>query len=227
MEYLQVQNIAKQTMEYIQTKIKPGTKLTAIRKMCEDKMLSLGADSFWYWDIGAFCFAGDETIISVSGKEYETSEKIIEENDIITIDLSPQNKGIWGDYARTIIVENGKVIEKTEDISNMEWKNGLMMEDQLHLEMMRFVTLNITFEGLFYYMNDFINQNGFINLDFMGNLGHSIVKSKAERIYIEKGNDTKLSDVLMFTFEPHISGSAYGYEKADIHYFESGAFSKL
>ena len=45
--------------------------------------------------------------VSVSGKQYVTSDKIIENNDIITIDLSPEVGNIWGDYARTIIVENG------------------------------------------------------------------------------------------------------------------------
>ena len=41
----------------------------------------MGADSFWYWDIGAFVFAGDETCVSVSGKKYATSDKkIAEEN---------------------------------------------------------------------------------------------------------------------------------------------------
>ena len=36
-------------------------------------------------------------------------------------------------------------------------------------------------------------KEGFINLDFMGNLGHSIVKDKNDRVYTEKGecaNDT-------------------------------------
>lgn len=34
-------------------------------------MLSHGADSFWYWDVGAFVFAGDKTAVSVSGREYK------------------------------------------------------------------------------------------------------------------------------------------------------------
>ena len=58
--------------------------------------------------MGAFVFAGDETTLSVSGKEYTTSKRVIAENDIITIDLSPQNGDTWGDYARTIIIEKGK-----------------------------------------------------------------------------------------------------------------------
>ena len=59
---------AKQTIEYIKKVIKPEINLLEIRKLCEEKMLELGADSFWYWNVGAFVFAGDETTISVSCK---------------------------------------------------------------------------------------------------------------------------------------------------------------
>ena len=52
--------------------------------MCENKMLEPGADSFWYWDIDAFVFAGDETSISISETKYQTSNRIIEQNDIET-----------------------------------------------------------------------------------------------------------------------------------------------
>ncbi len=96
MEYYQVQKIAKDTIEYAKQHIKSGMSLLEIRKMCEEKMWELGADSFWYWDVGAFVFAGEETTISVSGKEYKTSDRIIEQDDIITIDLSPQNINVWG-----------------------------------------------------------------------------------------------------------------------------------
>ena len=103
--YSRIQMVAKQTIEYIKKIIKPGMNLLEIRKFCEEKLLELGADSFWYWDVGAFVFAGDETTVSVSGKQYVTSDRVIGNNDIITIDLSPQAGNIWGDYARTIIVE--------------------------------------------------------------------------------------------------------------------------
>lgn len=66
--YSQIQQIAKQTIAYIKKIIKQGMKLLDIRKLCEKKLLELGADSFWYWDVGAFVFAGDETTVSVSGK---------------------------------------------------------------------------------------------------------------------------------------------------------------
>jgi Xaa-Pro aminopeptidase len=197
--------------------------LLEIRKLCEEKLLESGADSFWYWGVGAFVFAGDETTVSVSGKQYVTTDRVIANNDIITIDLSPQAGNIWGDYARTIVVENGNVVDDIEKIENPEWKSGLQMEEKLHAELVAFVTSETAFEELYYHMNEFIVENGFVNLDFMGNLGHSIVKDKGDRIYIEKGNTTKLGKVKYFTFEPHIAfpDSRYGYKKENIYYFDA------
>ena len=229
LDYAKTQSIAKQTIEYIKKNIRPNQNLREIRELCEEKLLGLGADVFWYWDVGAFVFAGDETTVSVSGKQYVTSDKIIENNDIITIDLSPQVSNIWGDYARTIIVENGEVVDDIELIQNQEWKSGLQMEEKLHTELFRFVTKETTFEELYYHMNEFIVENGFVNLDFMGNLGHSIVKVKSDRIYIEKGNKAKLGEVNYFTFEPHIAfpDSKYGYKKENIYYFDETGLVEL
>ena len=216
-------------MHDIRQVIKPGMCLTQIRQLCEEKMLALGADSFWYWDVGAFCFAGEDTTVSVSGKHYQTSDRRIQKNDIITIDLSPQCGQIWGDYARTIILENGQVTDKISTIKNAEWKAGLQMEDLLHAELKRFATPETSFEELYYHINEMICQNGFENLDFMGNLGHSIVQRKGDRIYIEKGNTAKLSAVSLFTFEPHIcrNGGKYGYKKENIYYWEDGTLFEL
>ena len=229
MNYREVQNIARQTMHYIRQVIKPYMNLKQIRQLCEDKMLELGADSFWYWDVGAFCFAGEETTISVSGKKYTTSDKLIQENDIITIGLSPQSNNIWGDYARTIIIENGQVVEEICDIQNEEWRKGLQMEEMLHAEMKKYVRPETSFEALYYYINELICQSGYENLDFMGNLGHSIVKNKEDRIYIEKGNQSKLCDVSFFTFEPHIrmKKSGYGFKKENIYYFKGDELLEL
>ncbi len=227
--YRRVQHAAKQTIDYIKSIIKPKMNLREIRKACEEKLLELGADSFWYWDVGALVFAGEGTTVSVSGKQYVTADRYIDNNDIITIDLSPQIGNIWGDYARTIIVENGKVVDDIELIQNQEWKSGLQMEKKLHTELLSFVTKETTFEELYYHMNEFIVENGFVNLDFMGNLGHSIVKAKSDRIYIEKGNKAKLGEVNYFTFEPHIAfpDSKYGYKKENIYYFDGDVLVEL
>ena len=229
MEYFEVQKIAKDTIDYIKNEICTGMKLTDVRRLCEEKMLALGADSFWYWDVGAFVFSGDETTVSVSGREYVTSDRLIAADDIITIDLSPQCGNIWGDYARTMILEDGSVVDDINGIRNAEWRNGLLMEEELHAELLRFVTPQTTFEELYFHINQLITDRGFINLDFLGNLGHSIVKDKNNRIYTEKGNTAPLSSVDYFTFEPHISvkGSKYGYKKENIYYFADGSLKEL
>ena len=228
MTYKEVQQTAKDTIEFARKEIRAGMTLTEIRKMCESKLLELGADSFWYWDVGAFVFAGDDTTLSVSGREYKTSTRTIAANDIITVDLSPQKDNIWGDYARTLIVQNGRVADDKE-ITDTEWRRGIETEKLLHKEMRRFVKPETTFEELFYYMNAFIEKQGFKNLDFMGNLGHSIVKNKDERIYIEKGNGARLDSVKFFTFEPHISilGSKFGFKRENIYYFADGKLEEL
>ena len=225
----EMQNLNRDTIEFASKVIAPGMSLIKLRKLCEEYMLSHGADSFWYWDIGAFVFAGDKTAVSVSGREYETDHHIIKSNDIITIDLSPQNNHIWGDYARTLIVENGSIVKGVEQIRNCEWRNGLKMENALHEAMLDFINENTTFDELFYYINELITSGGYVNLDFLGNLGHSIVKNKRQRIYIEKGNKEKLSAVEAFTFEPHISlpGSVYGFKKENIYSFNSGIILEL
>lgn len=159
MQYAEVQSIAKKTIEFIKEHIHPGMTLLEVRNICESKMLELGADSFWYGDVGAFVFAGDETTLSVSGKEYITSDRVISGNDIITIDLSPQNGDTWGDYARTVIIENDSVVE-SDNVSSDEWKKGLQMEEYLHEEMCKFVTPETTFEELYYYINGIIEEKG-------------------------------------------------------------------
>jgi hypothetical protein len=69
------------------------------------------------------------------------------------------------------------------------------MEEALHAELLRFATPQTTFDELYFHINQLISDCGFINLDFLGNLGHSIVKDKNDRIYTEKGNTALLDAV--------------------------------
>lgn len=225
----EMQNLARKTMAYLKENIKIGMSLKQVKELCENYMINNGADSFWYWNVGAFVFSNTDTTLSISAKNYEVSNTTIKENDIITVDLSPQVNHYWGDYARTIIIENGNIINSIHSIHNDEWKKGLLMEEYLHQKLKEIVTVDMTFEELYFKMNDFIKKKGLINLDYKGNLGHSINKKQEDRIYIEKGNKTKLSEVSMFTFEPHIriSNSNYGFKKEDIYYFENNTLVQL
>lgn len=229
MTHDEVQKIAKEAMRYLQEVIRPGMNLKDVRSICESKMLESGADSFWYWDVGALVFSGDETRVSVSGREYRTADRVIRENDIVTVDLSPQSGDVWGDYARTIIIEDGCVCRDVNDIQTVEWREGLLAEVRIHEEMRAFVGENTTFEQLYAELNRRIERMGYVNLDFAGNLGHTIEQKKENRRYIEKGCGLRLADAGCFTFEPHIGkrGSQFGFKREDIYCFEVGGLKRL
>lgn len=229
MNHSEVQNIAKSVMKYLKEKIRAGMSLKSLRELAEAKLMELGATDFWYYGIGAFVFSGEETVLSLSGRNYVTPDRLIEENDIVTVDLSPQVGDVWGDYARTIIIENGRAICTSDGVNNREWHDGLITEEKLHRELLSFAAPEMTFEQLYKHMNEFISAQRYVNLDFAGNLGHSIEKRKEDRIYIERGNSARLDSVKLFTFEPHIkrAGGRYGFKKENIYYFDGGVLKEL
>lgn len=47
----EMQNLNRATIEHASKVIVPGMTLIELRKLCEEYMLSHGADSFWYWDV--------------------------------------------------------------------------------------------------------------------------------------------------------------------------------
>ncbi|WP_297418674.1 M24 family metallopeptidase [Clostridium sp.] len=224
----EVQQIAKTVMTEISNKIEVGMKEYEIVELGESLLKENGINKFWYYNIGAFVFVGERTTISISGKEYKASDLAIKENDIITIDLSPEKDGFWGDYARTIVVQDRKVIRESFD-SNSELGQGLNIEVQLHKYLAEIVNESMTFEELYCIMNEKILQLGYENLDFAKNLGHSIELHKENRKYIEKSNKMKLREVNCFTFEPHIKkqNGKYGYKMENIYYFDNGKIIEL
>ncbi|MDP4147460.1 MAG: M24 family metallopeptidase [Bacillota bacterium] len=224
----EVQNIAKLVMKDIASNIKVGMKEYEVVELGEDLLRRRGIQRFWYYDIGAFVFVGDRTTKSISGREYEPGNTAIKENDIITIDLSPEKDGFWGDYARTVIMEEGKVIRDASQ-TNLEFGEGLKTEEQLHKHLIEIASETMSFEELYYCMNEKIDSLGYENLDFAKNLGHSIELQKEDRKYIEKGNKLKLNEVSCFTFEPHIrkQNGKYGYKMENIYYFSNGKLKEL
>lgn len=229
-DYFEMQDLGRATIQYAKEIVRPGMNLRIFRAKCENYLLEHGADSFWWRGVGAFVYAGDETAVSVVPDEgYQATDREIQENDIITIDLSPQRNLVWGDYARTIILQDGEVVEQLSEIRNLQWRQGLLMEAFLHGELLNIATEEMLFEELHGRMDALVEEKGYRNLDCLGNFGHSIETRDEDRIYIEPGNYAKLGSVKMFTFEPHIAlpGSKYGYKKENIYYFKNNKLKIL
>lgn len=217
-KYFIVQNIAKETMIFLKNEVTSGMTEIDIRSIAEDKLLELGADSFWYYNVGALVLIGERTIISKSGKNYKATTMKIKKNDIVTVDLSPALGGYWGDYARTIIVGDRKIFQK-----------GFDFENYLHQYFRKVISPEISMGELFDSVNRVIDENGYQNLDFNKNLGHTIEKKKEARKYFESGNAIKIKEIQYFTFEPHIryKNDKYGYKMENIYYFADGRLKEL
>lgn len=225
-KYRDVQSIAKETIRDLHSFIKEGVSERDIVIKAEEIMGDKGVLSFWYYDVGAFVHVGKRTTISESGKNYNPTDTLVGHNDIVTVDLSPQMDGYWGDYARTYVVQNGNSIEEDglEGQFENNSKTGIQVEKMLHKLFMCYVTPEMTFEDVYLHMNDVIKQHSFTNLDFAGNLGHTIEFSKENRRYFELGNKVKLSETNLFTFEPHIRqrDGEYGFKREDVYFFKDG-----
>lgn len=228
-QYHNVQSIAKATIGELKKLIKVGMSEREIVFTTEEIMRNKGIESFWYHGIGAFVHVGKRTTISESGRDYVPSETVVGRNDIVTIDLSPEVNIYWGDYARTLIIIDGNVIdeEMVEDAYNeftLEFSHRIDTEKKLHNAFIDVVKPDMTFDEVYLHMNEVIQHLGYINLDFSGNLGHTIEFDKDHRKYFELGNKTKLNEVSYFTFEPHIKhrDEEYGYKREDIYYFKNG-----
>lgn len=218
-----MQNVAREAMAMTRDALRPGLTLGEVRGLCEEHLLEMGVDGFWYWGVGAFIFAGSDTVTSVSGADYHTPDYVLGNDELVTIDLSPQRNGVWGDYARTLILENGTPLKDARETSNPQWSEGVRAEHRLHAQFRKVAAPSMTFHELAREMNNRITSLGFENLDFRGNLGHSIENDMAHRVFLEAGNHRRLDSVEMVTFEPHIRrpGGTFGYKHENIYHFHN------
>lgn len=225
-KYQHIQHITKDVLIEIIPKIQTQSTEKTIISDCVKLLKDKGITETWYHNTPAFVLLGSRSCLSISGREYFPYNEPIGDNNLITIDLSPLMGDIWGDCARSFVFKGDKVITSNYPI---EFSSGMMMEESLHDELLRYVTPDTTYEELYYYMNEMITREGFENLDFLGNLGHSINRNPRERLFIEKGNKSRLGDTELFTFEPHIreKNGRWGFKHEDIYYWDTRGKLKL
>ena len=227
-DHISVQSLAKSTLDELLNFIRPGVTEQQIALTAKDVMRRLGINDFWYHGVAALVLVGKRTTMSVSGRDYELTSTAVRSNDLVTIDLSPAVGKIWGDYARSIFVEDG-IASLQPNQTNVAWHRGFEMEVFLHDQLIEMATPNMTAHELWHRMNRSIEAHGFENLDFQRNLGHSIEQNLDDRVYIERGNRKRLSEFGLFTFEPHIceKGSDFGYKHEDIFFFSDGSLKAI
>ena len=217
------QNIARETMSELHHFIKVGMSEKEIETKAFELMTAKGSTSYWYHGVGALVLLGKRSIESMPGVEYVASkENKVAENDVVTIDLTPTFHGCWGDYARTIFIEDGIVAQEDNPQTSL-FRKGLETELYLHNKLKEYFAPQMTYEELFFKINEDIIALGFENLDVHGNLGHSVEMDEKDRIYIERGSTRSFEEVgKPFTLEPHIRlrGGSIGFKRENIYYFD-------
>lgn len=224
--YARIQNSAKDTVFDLLDFIRPGVTEKDIALKAKALLEQKGITQFWYYGVAALVLVGDRTTLSISGRDYIPADTSVQENDLVTIDLSPMDGELWGDYARSIYVEDS--VAKLAPTQNT-LAAGFNLESLLHGHLLDIAKPDMTAHELWVHMNAMIEECGFENLDFKGNLGHSIEKDMKQRRYIEKDNITPLRDFGLFTFEPHVrqKGQMRGFKHENIHFFAGAKLQPL
>ena len=218
------QALASESMAAVAAQLRCGMTEADIAALAEKEMRQRGAEGWWYHNVGALVLVGPErSLLSISGRDYIPSkESVLGENDLVSLDFSPILGGVWGDYARTIYMENGTPLLEPHAPASADFTQGYAMELRLHNALMDFARPETTYEDVWREMNALLTEEGWENRDFHGNLGHSIEETPSARIYLEKGNTASLGSYgKPFTFEPHICrrGGKWGFKREQIYAF--------
>ncbi|MFM0289154.1 M24 family metallopeptidase [Paraburkholderia megapolitana] len=222
-----VQVAAKEVLQRLAEHITPESTEASIATAAAAMLADRGYPDTWYYSCPALVLLGSRSKVSLSGRIYEPGSEPVGLWNLVTVDLSPRRGDVWGDCARSFYVEEG--VARIEPVSP-EFVSGYETERRLHQKMRLFVRPDTSFHDLYEFANEQIRVEGFENLDFLGNVGHSICARRDDRLYIEAGNHRRLGEVGCFTFEPHISqpGGRWGFKHENIYYFDdSGAVVEL
>ena len=129
--------------------------------------------------------------------------------------------------ARNYVPDMNNCLEAKELVDEYE---GLEAELELHRILKEELSPDMTYEEVYQILTEEIHELGFVNLDFHGNLGHSIETDEKKRICLEMGNNKSFREYgKPFTLEPHIClrDGKYGYKRENIYYISDDRFVEL
>lgn len=222
-----VQSAAKTVLAQLGPTIRPNDTEAIIAERAAGLLADMGFPDTWYYTCPALVLLGSRSCVSLSGRDYVPGNEQVGEFNLVTVDLSPSRGDIWGDCARSFCIEHGRF---TKSPRAQQFIDGLAALAALHRFLRSFARPDMTFDELFRGANTQITGAGFENLDFQGNVGHSIEHQRSDRKFIERDNLQQLGDVAFFTFEPHIRkrGGSWGFKREDIYFFaDDGTVEEL
>jgi methionyl aminopeptidase len=225
--YEKAQTIARDTLVAIADFIRPGATAESLLAVCRRLMDERGATGYWWHGVPALILTGSRLRDSMEGHAFKASDAPIGSDDMVTIDLSPEIDGYWGDAARSFFLRDG--VRVTAEQAGPEQAEGMAAETALHSNLLEIASPEMTFRDLHAAADAEVRSLGFENLDFLANYGHSIGRDLHARAFIDSRCTLRLDSVPLFTFEPHISraGSSLAFKYEEIYRFHAGRLRQL
>jgi Xaa-Pro aminopeptidase len=221
-EHRAIQLVAREVLADLAPTIGAADTELSIAERATEALRSRGVTETWYHNCPALVLLGSRSCLSMSGRDYVPAREPVGQTNLVTVDLSPLRAGARGDCARSFFIENGRATAQPLDA---ELARGKAFLESLHAAMPAFVDRSTSFHELFEWANARIVSAGFENLDFRGNVGHSLATGGEHRRFIEAGSEVRAGDVPFFTFEPHVRavGGRWGFKHENVFFFASAA----
>lgn len=174
-------------MDWIIHEIKVGMTEREVASMIINKMYELGADGPSFDPIVA---AGE----SGASPHWEPSDRIIKENEMVTLDIGLFYKGFASDMTRTIVVQ-GKVSQEEEKIWNI-------VKETIE-EIVKDIKPGVSAKELHQKSIDIIDSYGYKEY-FNHSLGHGLGIEVHEHPNLSIYSKSNLEEGMMITIEPGI-----------------------
>lgn len=212
-EYLKkfttMQEKAVEATRYIASQLKSGQSEKEVADMYYEALAEIGLTEHWY---PVLVYAGGSTSLPISRRYHLPSpEVIIQEKDIVMLDCTPLDGTVWSNWAETFMVgedtfyrslikDSSELVEK---VNNYTVKEANTIQD------------------IYDYAMELIQEGGFVSLDPMGDVGHSIFQvpegqtvdktPQEQRLFIYPEHGERLIEGIV-SIEPQIGKKYPGSE---------------
>ena len=188
-------SIVRDTLNLIESLIKPGITTRYLDKKAEEYILNCGATpSFkgYHGYPATLCISVNDQVIHGI-----PSDKIIKDGDIVSVDCGANINGFHGDAARTFPV--GKVSEEAERL--------IKVTQQSFFEGLKFVREFNKVGDISNAIQEYVQKNGYsVVREFTGHgIGRNLHESPEVPNYGQKGTGVSLKKGMALAIEPMVN----------------------
>lgn len=197
--------IVRDTLDYLQEKVKEGMTTKQLDKLAHDKITQLNAvPSFlgYCGFPGSICTSVNEEVVhGIPGN------RVLVEGDIISVDCGSIYKGFQGDAARTLSI--GKISEEKQRLIDVT--------KQSFFEGVKILKEGVRLGDLGYTIQSYVESNGFsVVRDYVGHgIGREMHEDPQVPNFGKAGYGYRLKSNMTIAIEPMVNVGTYEVKLLD------------